>query len=109
MVDVNWLIEHVPVWLWAVPGAGLLFLAWRFAGFRAALVAAAGVALTMLTGGAFRKGLKTGSAGERAKQDKANEKAVKDYERIEAETGRMSDDALDAANDPWVRNRSGKR
>ena len=106
---MSWLADHIPIWAWAVPALGLVYLVWRFAGLRAALVAAAGIGLVMLTGGAYRAGRKSGGADARSKQQKANEKAVKDHERIEAETGRMSDDALDAANAPWLRKRSGER
>jgi len=106
---MDWLIDHGAIWFLPIPALGLVFLAWRFAGFRAALIAAAGVALVMLTGGAYRAGRKSGDADAKAKQHKANEKAVKDYDAIKNKTGGMSDDDLDAANAPFVRKHGGKR
>lgn len=93
---MDWLLEHIPLWGWAIPAAGIVFAVWRFAGLRSALVAAGAVALVMLTGGAYRRGHK--SATEKAEARRAREQAKAQQERInmrhEGDTARRDAEAL---------------
>lgn len=100
-----WLLEAVPGWAWAIIAAAGLFGAWRVLGNRGALALLAFIFMA----GIYRHGRNTGRADQQAETDEANEKAVKDYDRIKAETDRMSDADLDAANAPWVRKQPSKR
>jgi hypothetical protein len=98
---IGWLLDAVPLWAWAILAAVALLVAWRLLGLRGAL-AAGGALAGVLT---YRAGRKAGGADALSRQKKADEKAVKDHDRIEAETDRMSDADLDDANAPWVRKR----
>lgn len=95
----DWLLDKVPLWLWIVVAAVALVAAWRLLGFRGMLAAVAAI----VTVGVYRAGRQSGGADALARQENADQEAVKDHEQIEDETGRMSDAELDAANDPWVR------
>lgn len=96
---LNLLLDYVPTWAWLVLAAIALLAAWRFLGLRG-MLAALGAIVTL---GAYRAGHKSGNENALARQKKADEKAVKDYEKINSETDHMSDAELDAANSPWVR------
>jgi len=96
---IGWLLDKVPLWLWLLLAAVALVAAWRLFGLRGAIA----ILAALITAGAFRTGRQSGSADALARQKRNDEKAVKDHERIKAETDRMSDDELDAANAPWVR------
>lgn len=96
---IDWLLDKVPIWLWLCLATAAVITLWRIAGLRAALA----VLAVIITGGAYRAGRQSGSADALARQKKINEKAVKHHADIKAETDRMSDDDLDAANDPWLR------
>lgn len=98
---MDWLLEHIPLWGWAIPAAGLLFLAWRYLGLKGMIAAAGAIGAGWL----YRSGHKRGSDAALSKQKRADEKAVKDHDRIKSETDRMSDAELDAANSRWVRKR----
>lgn len=98
---IGWLVDDVPLWVWVALAVAALLAAWRLLGLRGVIAAAGAVAAFL----AFRTGRKQGGDDALARQHKADEKAVKDHDRIEAETDRMSDDALDDANAPWVRKR----
>jgi len=98
---IGWLLDKVPLWLWLVLAMVALVAAWRLLGLRGVIA----VLAALITAGAYRAGLQRGSADALARQKRNDEKAVKDHERIKAETDRMSDDELDAANAPWVRER----
>lgn len=102
---MNWLLDWIPLWAWVVAGGVGLIFAYQLLGWKGMIAALA----AMVTLGAYRKGRQTGGADALKKQHKANEKAVKDYDAIKNKTGGMSDDDLDAANDPWVRKHGGKR
>ena len=95
------IFDHVPTWVWLILAVIALLAAWRLLGLRG-MLAALGASVTL---GAYRAGRQSGGADATARQQKANDKAVKDYEKLNAETDRMSDADLDAANDPWVRKR----
>lgn len=96
---IGWLLDHIPTWALVVAGIVILLAAWRLLGLRG-LLATLGALVTL---GAYRAGRTAGAGDALAKQQKANEKAVQDYERIDAETDRMSDGDLDASNAPWLR------
>lgn len=98
---MGWLLDHVPLWVWLALAAAALFAAWRFLGWRGVIAVLAAI----VTAGAYRAGRKSGSDDALQNVKKANEQAVKDHDRIESETDRMSDAELDAANAPWVRQR----
>jgi len=98
---IGWLLDSVPLWAWLVLSAFALLATWRLLGLRGLLVA--GGALAGLL--AYRTGRKAGGVDALSRQHKADEEAVKDHDRIEAETDRMSDADLDDANAPWVRKR----
>lgn len=74
---MTWLLENIPLWGWAIPAGGVLFLAWRYLGFRGMLAAAGAIGAAFL----YRTGLKRGSAAERAKQAERDRKARE--ERLE--------------------------
>lgn len=98
---IGWVLDFVPLWVWIALGIGALIATWQLFGLKGMIAAAAAIG----TLGAYRAGRKTGGADAIARQKKADEKAVKDHDKIEAETDRMSDSELDGANAPWVRNR----
>lgn len=100
----GWLLDAIPTWLWILLAIVALVAAWRVLGLRG-MLAVLGAIVTL---GAYRAGRKAGGADAAARQQRINDKAVKDYDRIKGETDRMSDADLDAANHPWVR-RPGKR
>ena len=97
----DWILDLIPLWAWIVIAAFAAFALWRVLGLRGAL-AAIGAAAALL---AYRQGRKAGGADALRKQKRADDKAVKDHDRIKADTDRMSDDQLDASNDPWLRKR----
>ena len=98
---LGWILDHVPFLAWVALAIAGLFVAWRFLGLRGMLAA-----LVAVIGGlAYRQGRKAGNKSALKKQRKADEKAVKDYDKIKDETGSLTDDRLDDANDPWVRKR----
>lgn len=97
----DWLLDLIPLWVWVIAAAAAAFALWRVLGSRVALAAFA-ASLAFL---AHMAGRKSGAADATRKQKQADEKAVKDHDRIEAETDRMSDAQLDDANAPWVRKR----
>ena len=97
----DFLLDLIPLWVWVIAAAAAAFALWRVLGLRGligTIAAAAGVL-------AYRAGRQSGAADATRKQKQADEKAVKDHDRIEAETDRMSDAQLDDANAPWVRKR----
>lgn len=98
---LDWLLDKIPLWIWIALAVAGLFAAWRFLGLKGMLAAAAAVGGALL----YRQGRKTGSSDALAKQKRADEKAVKDHDRIKSETDRMSDAQLDDANSRWVRKR----
>lgn len=98
---VDWLLDLVPLWVWVIAAVAAAFGAWRLLGTRGLLGAIAGLGAFL----AYRTGRERGGADAAAKQKKADEKAVKDHDKIAADTDRMSDDELDASNAPWVRKR----
>lgn len=98
---INWLLDLIPVWAWVIAAVAAAFALWRVLGTRGLLGALAGLGAFL----AYRTGRERGGADAAAKQKKADEKAVKDHDKIAADTDRMSDDELDASNAPWVRKR----
>lgn len=98
---VDFVLDLVPLWVWVIAAVAAAFGAWRLLGTRGLLGAIAGLGAAL----AYRTGRERGGADAAATQKKADEKAVKDHDKIAADTDRMSDDELDAANAPWVRKR----
>ena len=74
---MNWLLEAIPLWGWAIPAGAALFFAWRYLGFRGMIATAGAIGAAFL----YRSGLKKGSAAERAKQAAKDRKARE--ERLE--------------------------
>lgn len=80
------------IWTWIVARLGS---AGAWLASAAALVAALALAALRIKA--------VGRAEERAAQAERGAAAVKESKEITNETDRMADDALDAANRPWVR------
>jgi hypothetical protein len=84
-VIFDWLLDLVPLWVWAIGAVAVAFGAWRVLGTRGLLGAIAGLAAFL----AYRTGRQTGGADAVAKQKAKEQKARDIADEVDSDVGAM--------------------
>lgn len=93
------LLEHIPAWLLYPAAAGVLFLAWRYLGFRG-MLAALGLMVVAFT---YRSGRKSGALTEKVKQGAARQEAIETAKEVEIKVDALPIDKAREELKKWSR------